>query len=462
MPAPKFGPLSNYIDLLLDTVCVVDIEGRFVYVSAGCERVFGYTQEEMTGRFITELLHPDDREITLRAAREVMQGKPLPYFENRYIRKDGSIAHIMWSARWSEDDKLRIAVARDISSRVRSEAKQRATYAISEAAHTTSDLPELFRLIHKIVADLLPVDSFCIALYENSSESNNGFSRDNKPGSAHKKIRGTSHLSIAYTHPAAAHAATDLPGDKRPASDHRLQLATQIIQSQSNLLTHVHADVTGVVNWIGVPLRAQKNVVGALLVSRDSSAQNFSDVDQELLHFVSLQIAAAVERQQMLNHLQQLALYDSLTQLPNRSLFEDRMRSALARARRDKAQLSLLYIDLDRFKEVNDNFGHAIGDLLLTQVARRLESCLRECDTVARLSGDEFVVLLENMDHDNHADTVSAKIREALAHEFELESQHTRVSLSIGAAHYPEHGKDIQTLMRHADVQMYEAKRRLG
>lgn len=444
MPASKFGPLSNYIDLLLDTVCVVDIEGHFVYVSAGCERVFGYTQDEMKGRLITDLLHPDDLEITLQTAQQVMEGIPLPFFENRYIRKDGSVVHIMWSARWSQDDKLRIAVARDITSRVRSEAKQRATYAISEAAHTTRDLTELFSLIHKIVASLLPVDSFSIAL------------RDNNAGTG-----STGSCRIAYAQPALSSMNINIKADE-PSQlvDHRLKLAEHIIHSQSNLLTHVQSDLAGVVNWIGVPLKAQNGVLGALLASRNNIGQNFSDMDQELLHFVSTQIAAAVERQQMLTHLQQLALYDSLTHLPNRSLFEDRMRSALARARRDKAALALLYIDLDRFKEVNDTYGHAVGDLLLQQVARRLESCLRECDTVARIGGDEFVVLLENMDHDDHVGKVADKIKTALTQEYRLETDRASITPSMGAAHYPVHGKDMQSLMRHADMQMYAAKRK--
>lgn len=446
MPATKFGPLSTYIDLLLDTVCVVDIEGHFVYVSAGCERVFGYTQEEMTGRLITDLLHPDDLKITLQAAQEVMQGKPLLHFENRYIRKDGSIAYIMWSARWSEDDKLRVGVARDITSRVRAEAKQRATYAISEAAHTTRDLSELFSVIHKIVADLLPVDSFSIALYDNNSGNDNAANSIGK-------------CSIAYAHPDVSNL-TPVATNVARAIDHRLQLADHIIQSQSNLLTHIQSDLAGVVNWIGVPLRAQTHVLGALLASRNNNDHRFSDIDQELLHFVSTQISAAVERQQMLSHLQQMALYDSLTKLPNRSLFEDRMRSALARARRDRAALALLYIDLDRFKDINDHYGHAAGDLLLQQVARRLESCLRECDTVARMGGDEFVVLLENIDHDDHVGMVSDKIRQVLTQECQLGSHCASITPSIGAAHFPVHGKDVQSLMHHADMQMYAAKRK--
>jgi diguanylate cyclase (GGDEF)-like protein/PAS domain S-box-containing protein len=437
MPASTFGPLDNYIDLLLDTVCVVDETGRFVYVSAGCENVFGYTQDEMVGRLITDMLHPDDLEITLQKAKEVMQGKTLPCFENRYIRKDGSIAHIMWSARWAEKDKLRVAVARDISARIRSEARQRATYAISEAAHSTQDLQQLFDLIRKIVAGLIPVDSFSIVL--SNKTTNTGYADS---------------CVLAYTHS----TDQDMPG----ATDQRIQLAQQIFATNSSLLTHVQTDLTGVAHWIGVPLSAQSHVLGAVLASRHDARQSFTDSEKELLHFVSNQIAAAVERQQMIDHLQQLALYDSLTQLPNRTLFEDRMQLALARARRRKAMLSLLYIDLDKFKDVNDSFGHAIGDQLLIQVARRLENCLRECDTVARLGGDEFVILLENVIHADQVRRVCDKIRQAMTSTFQLEPHCVSVGVSIGVALYPEHGNEIHSLMRYADSQMYQSKSKSG
>ena len=135
------------------------------------------------------------------------------------------------------------------------------------------------------------------------------------------------------------------------------------------------------------------------------------------------------------------------------------MHSALARARRVEATLSLLYIDLDRFKEVNDNYGHAIGDLLLEQVARRLETCVRGPDTVARLGGDEFVVLLEGMEHRDQAASVVDRIRLALSKEFTLESHRICISLSIGIAQYPHDGDDMQSLMHHADMHMYEVKR---
>lgn len=128
------APPINVLDLLLDAICVVDPEGRFVSVSGACERIFGYTPQEMVGRPMIELVFHEDRERTLRAVDKIMDGYLQRHFENRYVRKDGRLVHIMWSARWSETDQVRVAVARDITDRPRAEAAQDAPAALAEAA----------------------------------------------------------------------------------------------------------------------------------------------------------------------------------------------------------------------------------------------------------------------------------------------------------------------------------------
>ena len=122
METRAFTPPPGFVDLLLDAVCVVDWEGRFLFVSAACERIFGYRPEEMVGTLMIEMVAPEDRARTLEAARQIMTGDFKPNFENCYIRKDGSRVHILWSARWSQSDHVRIAVAHDITERKRSEA----------------------------------------------------------------------------------------------------------------------------------------------------------------------------------------------------------------------------------------------------------------------------------------------------------------------------------------------------
>ena len=159
------------------------------------------------------------------------------------------------------------------------------------------------------------------------------------------------------------------------------------------------------------------------------------------------------------DEIKQLALHDPLTHLPNRRLLNDRLHRALIQAKRDQKRLALMFIDLDKFKPVNDAFGHQAGDELLRAAALRLQACVRESDTVARIGGDEFVLLLPTIDSAEDAMAVAEKIRQAVTQPFTLpEGQQVSISLSAGIAIYPEHGHDEAELTKHADVAMYRAK----
>ena len=153
-----------------------------------------------------------------------------------------------------------------------------------------------------------------------------------------------------------------------------------------------------------------------------------------------------------------LAYHDGLTELPNRSLFNKLLRQAISQAQRHNRQLAVAFIDLDRFKQINDTLGHEAGDELLTGVANRLKGCLRDSDAVARLGGDEFVVLLSELVEEKYAATVAQKIVTAIARPFMLLGQEFSVTASIGISTYPTDGLDEQTLTKNADIAMYQAK----
>ncbi|OLF55573.1 sensor domain-containing diguanylate cyclase [Pseudomonas chlororaphis] len=438
MATKNSAPLASFIDLLLDAVCAVDIDGRFVFVSAACERIFGYTPDELIGRRMIELVHPADRIRTQQAASRIMAGEPMPNFENRYLRKDGQVAHILWSARWSEVDQLRIAVARDITERKQAESRQAALYAISEAAHAAEDLLALFRHVHQIIGEWLPALNFSVALYDE-----------------HCQV-----LSFPY-HVDDSEAYPEQPGTLTGS------LCAEVIRSgQPLLLTPDHpgplADALAGPHspcWLGVPLSSQKGTIGALIVKSAPGDERYTEQDKELLQYVCAQLATAIERKQLHARLQYMAQYDQLTQLPNRELLRERLRSALARARRESGRMALLYVDLDQFKQVNDTFGHAVGDMLLQAMGNRLKACVRESDTVARIGGDEFVVLLGSIQHAEDAAVVAAKIRQVLAEPLRLDGHQLSVLPSIGIGLFPEHGHDEQQLFKHADEAMYAAKR---
>lgn len=282
MPVDLQALAPKLINLMLDTVFVVDSDNHIVFVSDACETLLGYHADELIGTAITEYMHPDDLAMTYASIDRVMSGQPHIDFRNRYVRKDGSVVHILWSARWYEDEGVRIGVARDVTA-----------------------------------------------------------------------------------------------------------------------LTKAEAD------------------------------------------------------------LQFLAHHDPLTELTNRSLFYDRLKTSLGMARRYQSNLALLFVDVNDFKAINDVHGHAMGDRVLCAIARRLESCVRETDTVARFGGDEFTVLLPDIQSTGAVSEKVEQILTILAAPLGADFIDCNMpSCSIGVAFYPTDGDDTDSLMSHADKEMYRIKRR--
>lgn len=424
---------TSFIDLLLDAVCVVDADGRFIYVSAAFERIFGYTPQEIIGRQMIDLVAPEDRERTRQAASRIMDGHPLLNFENRYVRKDGGIVHIMWSARWSEEEQLRIAVARDITANKRNEALQAALYAISEAAHAAGDVVALIGQVHATVDTLLAAPGMSVALAGDGGE-----------------------LEFVYHAGQLGQPA----GEPEPALR---ALCSEVVRSRAPVAQAPRQAGAGAepqsCSWLGVPLDTQSATIGALAVHSGPGCTQLSAGDIELLQFVAAQVATAIQRKQLHARLSHMAQYDELTGLPNRRLLYDRIGTAIARARRVEGRMALLYLDLDGFKEVNDMFGHATGDLVLKEFAARTMQCVRGTDTVARLGGDEFVVLLDALALPEHASQVADKVRETVRQPIDIgQGRVLRMLPSVGVALYPDHGTTLEQLMRHADAAMYAAK----
>lgn len=438
---PVLTSLNKIMDLLWDAICVVDEHGRYVFVSASYERIFGYAPAEVIGRPMIELVHPDDRELTLQTANAIMAGHPQSHFHNRYIRKDGKVVHIMWSARWSDADRLRIAVARDITELKRAELMTEALHAISEAAHASDNLPALCEQIHRIIAGLLPADNFFVALYDAKRNE----------------------LSFPYF-------VDERDAAPPPQALDSGTLTAELIRRGEALLFTPHARPAASLpphgsdarQWLGVPLTSHGATVGALVLQSYSDEVAYHESDKELLQFVSTQVASAIERKQAEARLQHIARHDPLTDLANRDLFYQRLETALDHARRIGGHVGVLYIDLDRFKQVNDRHGHHVGDLLLCEVAARITAQLRGTDVVGRVGGDEFIVLLDALQNAEDSLHVADKICRALHQPFALAGRDVRIATSIGVATHPRHGGDPKQLVRAADGAMYQAKKSGG
>src|SRR5213593_2987577 len=240
-----------------------------------------------------------------------------------------------------------------------------------------------------------------------------------------------------------------LGGDRRlredgtPMPDHEVPGVAALSQGapvRNVMMGMVRAD--GLVRWL---------LVDAVPILDDDGS-----VRQVVSSFVEVTDRKKAERA-----LERQALHDALTELPNRTLLLDRLEQGTRTARRLSTPLALLVMDLDRFKELNDAFGHGVGDLVLREVAARLQRELREVDTVARLGGDEFAMLLPGADEEG-ASRVARKIVSALQRPFQISGAAHEISGSIGIALCPRHGEDGDTLLRRADIAMYVAKRSSG
>ncbi|MRV74227.1 EAL domain-containing protein [Duganella sp. FT92W] len=210
--------------------------------------------------------------------------------------------------------------------------------------------------------------------------------------------------------------------------------------------------------WLVDDITERREADEALIRARDELEVRVLERTAELAGANALLQGEIVERRQAEARVHHMAYHDSLTGLPNRALLADRLDRAMLAAQRSDRRLAVMFLDLDRFKTINDSLGHLTGDQLLKEVASRLCRAVRASDTVARLGGDEFVVLVPGIRSTDEAARVAEKIIESLAAPFPLEGRLLHITPSIGICIYPDDGTDVETLMRHADGAMYHAK----
>jgi diguanylate cyclase (GGDEF)-like protein len=243
------------------------------------------------------------------------------------------------------------------------------------------------------------------------------------------------------------------------APGRRLEEVFQIIDSETRLVAR---------NPLNLAVLLDKPVAltpHCLLVHRDGHEAEIEDcatpihgqageVSGAVIVFRGVGAALETSRQ-----MSRLAQHDALTGLPNRTLLTDRLSEAIALARRRRKSVGVIFVDVDIFKVVNDLHGHAVGDTVLCEIGDRLRGTLRQSDTVARFGGDEFVVILSELEQSEHALLVAAKLQRALASVHCVGELQITVSASLGVAVYPDHGDDVGLLISRADTAMYEAKR---
>jgi diguanylate cyclase (GGDEF)-like protein/PAS domain S-box-containing protein len=393
------------VEIAHDGYWLADIQGRLLEANQAYANISGYSVEELTGMHISRLeakeKSPD--EVNAHIARIIEQG--FEVFETQHRHKDGHEIDIEVSATLMRDTQQIVAFCRDISARKRSEEALRVAAAVFE----THDA-------------IVITDAQANIIRVNSSFS---------------EITGYAAGEVIGNNPR-------IMSSGRQDKTFYAAMWKEILESGS---------------WAGEIWDRRKNgEIYPKWLTITAVKNEHGETTQYVAIFSDITVRKHKEEL-----IRSMAFYDALTQLPNRRLFNERFHLALAASARYGDYGAILFIDLDRFKPLNDTFGHDYGDLLLIEVSVRIKACVREVDTVARFGGDEFVVLLESVSSDREdairkAGLVAEKIREELSCTYYLKDQEYSCSPSIGVSLFHGGAEQMDELIRHADAAMYQAK----
>lgn len=426
-----------------------DPDGKLVEWNPAAEAMFGYARDEAIGRDGTALLMPNaGREQWHSFARRSRRdGRPRQStLENR--TKDGRKLLCEWhdSPLIGVDGSLIgvTSIVADATERLHaqellrdSEAAIRSLYELTSAQEM--ELPEkitavlamgttFFRVRSGIVARVVGDDFEIVAAHE----APNGLERG--------ALRPMNSMF----------SASVVDRDEMVVIDHA---------SREGWQKHPALAQQGLETFIGTPVRVAGSLYGVMsYASAAPRVHPFTESEKDFLRLMAQWVGLAIERIQVEEELRHRALHDALTGLPNQRLLEDRLQVAIAQSKRSNRPVGICFLDLDRFKVVNDTLGHRIGDGLLKEVTGRLAGCLREGDTLARLGGDEFVIVLPDLQDSDAACDVAQRLLDSLSQPIFVDRQEMFVTASIGVTTYPVDGSDVETLIKNADRAMYRAK----
>ncbi|MGB5081610.1 MAG: EAL domain-containing protein [Burkholderiales bacterium] len=444
------------MDVSADLIWLIDpVAMRILDANDTACRKLDRTREEILAMGPHEIVGTSREELAGTYGRLVAGEQEATHGEAWYSRKDGSRFPVEVFRRVvpSQGGPVIVAVVRDISERRAAEEERKATEEkIRDQAHrqkliadfgqqvlASADLDEVLARAMDLVADTLSAD-FCNVL-ELDAEGRKLVFKATRGWPAEWIGRRTISL--------------------RPGAPIELVLSRReplvIHDLDEERFSSSPLRELGVRSGIQVPIYGKTRTFGAL-GAYSKRVRNFAEDDASFLQSVANILSVAIERRSADERLAYLAQFDALTALPNRHLFHDRLLQAMAQARRSTRPMAVLYVDLDRFKLVNDTRGHAAGDQLLKEAASRLARCTRSGDTVGRFGGDEFGVILSDLSRPGDATIVVQKMIDALAMPLSLDGQEIYVTASVGITLFPADGEEAGLLIRNADTAMYRAK----
>jgi len=445
-----------------DAIISLDMNRQIVTWNAAAERMFGYAVEEAIGQSSTSIVPPDREDEMEQKHMLLARGIAIPAFDTVRRAKDGRRIDVSVTQSAINDASGRIVgvslVFRDVTERTLVARRRAMEHAVTQVLSESGTVDEAMPIILRTICQGL--EWSCGAYW-----------KWNEP-KAQLDCAQTWHVDAEGV--AEFIAATRLNPNEAPAWQgappgtvtggvvRRVWFSGapawfRDVLQQPDFRRGPAATKAGLHSAFGFPILSAAQPLGVM----EFYSREIRQPDEALLQMVRAignQIGQFLQRKQAEDQLTQLAQFDTVTGLPNRYLFHDRLGQMLTQAQRNRWLVGALFVDLDRFKPVNDNYGHDVGDKLLGNVAARLNECVRSGDTTGRLSGDEFAVALSNLAQAHDAGLVAQKIVGALAAPFEIEGHRIYISASIGVAIYPDDGNDPDTLIKNADTAMYRAK----
>ncbi|NBC96187.1 MAG: diguanylate cyclase [Deinococcus-Thermus bacterium] len=447
--------LRQVTDALQDVVVMTDEAYRIGFVTPSLRGVLGLDPDEIHGHPICKLFDPADHD----AIRRVVEGEDDTALEARGAHAHGHEVWLEVTARRVSDNGGTVLAARDVTQRVRNrKALQREVAYRRTLVELTSDMlsaeldERFYQQLMERAIELVPdAEGGSMVLWDPSDERYRFVAARGFDLEVLQRIRLTPQ-QLDRSHPPRV--------ERIRIHDVRGRLTSDMVDRfrEAGRLQDIRMTLS-------VPISAGGRARGFLNLDNFRDSDAFGHEAIEVAEALAVQVGLAFQRLRLEASLreeraryQHLAGHDPLTDLPNRRLFQDRLHQALTRAARRSTRVGLIYVDLDDFKRVNDEHGHAAGDELLRSVAQRLSATVRAEDTVARLGGDEFAVVLAEIAGPDDAASVSAKLREAMSEPFDLQDARIRLRASVGHAVHPVDGADAEALMKAADDAMYREK----
>ncbi|MEO5376891.1 MAG: diguanylate cyclase [Magnetococcus sp. DMHC-6] len=441
-------------EFALDAIIGINENGMIIFWNAGAELIFGYKEDNVFGHpldFLMPQRYRNAHNQGLRRIKETGESRILgSTVEVNGLHQQGhEIPLEMTIASWMSKGQIHyVAILRNISARKESEKDnerlQQSRLAISSLLKTALEPLPLQEQLQHALEIILSVPWLSIQ----------------SKGSIFLVDEETGELVLTVEKGLATYLLTSCSRIPRGyclcgrAAENKKLVYSKDIDARHDVMfdgiqPHGH---------YCVPILSRDHLLGVVNLYLPAGHQEDGE-EIEFLTALTNTLAGIIERKRIETHLEHIAHHDLLTGLPNRKLFLERLAQDLARSKRNAESLAIMYLDLDKFKFVNDTMGHEVGDRLLIEVAQRLKRCLREGDSVARIGGDEFVVSLQQAQQEI-SEIVADKIIDQLGKPFQIRDHVCHIGTSIGISFFPEHGHNPEILMQRADMAMYAVKRR--